>query len=130
MDSLQINWADHLDIARCCEAIAEYDLGEGIAAMGGSLALLSHELLMAELQAVAEVGNSPTEKVGRLPTFTCNLAGSGMQRTAGCTQSLGFWVQDRGRSMPSKQSVDGSNPSGGVIHSRTSQRQRGPFVLV
>ena len=69
-DNLQINWADHLDIARCCEAIAEYDLGEGIAAMGGSLALLSHELLMAELQAVAEVGNSPAEKVGRLLTFT------------------------------------------------------------
>ena len=70
LDNLQINWADHLDIARCCEAIAEYDLGEGIDAMGGSLVLLSHELLMAELQAVAGVGNSPAEKVGSLLTFT------------------------------------------------------------
>ena len=38
--------------------------------MGGSLVLLSHELLMAELQAVAGVGNSPAEKVGSLLTFT------------------------------------------------------------
>ena len=63
LDNLQINWADHLDIARCCEAIAEYDPGEGLAAMGWSLALLERELWMAEQQTVPEIENS-------LPTFT------------------------------------------------------------
>ena len=57
MDNLQINWADHLDIARCCEAIAEYDLGESIAAMGGSLALLLLEL--DEAAGHSQSGHSP-----------------------------------------------------------------------
>ena len=39
---MQINW----DIARCCEAIAEYDLGEGVAAIGRSLALWERELAL------------------------------------------------------------------------------------
>ncbi len=38
--------ADQLDIARCCEAIAEYDLGEGVAAIGRSLALWERELAL------------------------------------------------------------------------------------
>ena len=44
-------WADHLDIARACEAIGEHDLGEGIAAMGASPGLLAHELWIADLTA-------------------------------------------------------------------------------
>ena len=62
MDNLQINWADHLDIARCCEAIAEYDLGEGIAAMGGSLALLQRDL--AALSGCLQADNMTADVCG------------------------------------------------------------------
>ena len=51
MDRMRRLWADHLDIARACEAIGEHDLGEGIASMGASLALLAHELWFEDLAA-------------------------------------------------------------------------------
>ena len=55
MDRMRRLWADHLDIARACEAIGEHDLSEGIASMGASLALLAHELWFEAL-AASETG--------------------------------------------------------------------------
>ena len=41
---MQSLWADHLDLARCAELIAEEDLGAGVVALGWSLALLQRDL--------------------------------------------------------------------------------------
>ena len=38
-------FADHLDLARCAELIAAENLGAGVVALGGSLALLQRDLL-------------------------------------------------------------------------------------
>ena len=38
-------FADHLDLARCSALIAAEDLGCGVVALGGSLALLQRDLL-------------------------------------------------------------------------------------
>ena len=46
MDFMATLWADHLDMARCCELIAEEDLGAAVVALGGSIALLQRDLLM------------------------------------------------------------------------------------
>ena len=37
---MQTAFTDHLDLARCIAQIAEQDLGAGVVALGGSLALL------------------------------------------------------------------------------------------
>ena len=42
MDS---GFEDHLDLARCAELIAAENLGAGVVALGGSLALLQRDLL-------------------------------------------------------------------------------------
>ena len=42
---MQTAFADHLDLARCSALIAEEDLGAGVVALGGSLAVLQRDLL-------------------------------------------------------------------------------------
>ena len=73
MDRMRRLWADHLDIARACEAIGEHDLGEGIAAMGASLGLLAHELWFEDLAASEMRHKSETarqESEHACPLFT------------------------------------------------------------
>ena len=43
-DWMQSLWADHLDLSRCTALNAEEDLGAGVVALGGSLALLQRDL--------------------------------------------------------------------------------------
>ena len=69
MDRMRRLWADHLDIARACEAIAEHDLGEGTAAMGASLGLLAHELWIADLTAREKCAHGRTNSVNRSGAF-------------------------------------------------------------
>ena len=42
---MQTAFADHLDLARCSTLIAEEDLGAGVVALDGSLAVLQRDLL-------------------------------------------------------------------------------------
>ena len=42
---METAFADHLDLARCSALIAAEDLGAGVVALGGSLALLQRDLL-------------------------------------------------------------------------------------
>ena len=53
-------WADHLTIARCCACIAEQDLSEAAALMGGGLHLLKRDLLLesVRVELVQEVVQS------------------------------------------------------------------------
>ena len=43
-DWMQTAFADHLDLARCCQLIAGEDFGAGVVALGGSLALFQRDL--------------------------------------------------------------------------------------
>ena len=47
-------WADHLTIARCCACIAEQDLSEAAALMGGGLHLLQRDLLLESVRVELE----------------------------------------------------------------------------
>ena len=44
-------WADHLTIARCCACIAEHDLTEAAALMGGGMHLLQRDFLLESVRA-------------------------------------------------------------------------------
>ena len=41
---METAFADHLDLARCCELIAGEDLGAGVVLLGSSLVLLQRDL--------------------------------------------------------------------------------------
>ena len=44
-------WVDHLTIARCCACIAEHDLAEAAALMGGGMHLLQRDFLLESVRA-------------------------------------------------------------------------------